>query len=69
MEKLLKSEVNQAHATFPYDISSFFEPIQAIFSLLSQILGLNSDQFVTEVMIGTLYLVCQSKEQHHFKYD
>ena len=57
MDKLLKPEVNQAHATFPYDISSFSEPIQAIFSLLSQILGLDGDQFVTEVMIGTLYLV------------
>jgi len=69
MDKLLKPKVNQAHATCPYDISSFSEHIQAIFSLLSQILGLNSDQFVTEVMIGTLYLVSQSKEQHHFKYD
>ena len=35
MEKLLKTEVNQAHATFPYDISSLSEPIKAIFSLLS----------------------------------
>ena len=61
MAKLLKPEVNQPHATFPYDISSFSEPIQAIFSLLSQILGLDSDQFVTEVMIGTLYIVSQSK--------
>ena len=69
MAKLLKLEVNQAHAAFPYDISSFSKPIQAIFSLLSQILGLDSDQFITEVMIGTLYLVSQSKEQHCFKYD
>ena len=36
---------------------------------MSQILGLDSDQFVTEVMIGTLYLVSRSKEQHFFKYD
>ena len=69
MEKLLKLEVNQTHAMFPYDISSLIEPIQAIFSLLIQILGLDSDQFVTEVMIGTLYLVSQSKEQNGFKYD
>ena len=69
MVKLLKPKVNQAHATFPYDISSFYEPIQAIFSLLRQILCLDSDQFVTEFMIGTLYLVSQSKEQHCFKYD
>ena len=69
MAKLLKLEVIQAHATFPYDISSFFEPIQDIFFLMSQILGLDSDQLVTEVMVGTLYLVSQSKEQHCFKYD
>lgn len=56
MAKLLKSDVNHTEATFPYDLSSFTEPIQAIFSLLSQILGLDSDQSVTEVMIGTLYL-------------
>ena len=69
MAKLLKPEVNQTHATFPYDISSFTEPIQAIFSLLIQILGIDSDQFVTEVMIGTLYLVSQSKEKNGFGYD
>ena len=63
MTKLLKPEVKKSHATFPYDISSFYEPIQAIFSLLSQILGLDSDQFVSKAMIGTLYLVSQSKEQ------
>ena len=69
MAKLLKLEINQTHATFPYDISSFSELIQAIFSLLIQILGLKSVQFVTEVMIGTLYLVSQSKEQKIIKYD
>ena len=35
MAKLLKLEVNQDHATFPYDISFFSEPVQAIFSLMS----------------------------------
>ena len=69
MSKLLKLEVNQAHATFRYDISSFFELVEALFSLLSQILGLDSDQFVIEVMIGNLYLVSQSKEHNCFKYD
>ena len=69
MSKLLKPEVNRIHATFPYDLSLFSEPIQAIFSLMSQILGLDSDQIVTEVMVGTLYLVSQSKEQHSFNYD
>ena len=57
MAKLLKPEVNQAHTTFPHDLSSFSEPIQVIFSLMSQILGLKSDQLVTKVMVGTFYLV------------
>ena len=69
MAKLLNPEVNKTQATFPYEISSFTEPIQAIFSLLSQIIGLDSDQSITEVMIGTLYLVSQSKEKNGFKYE
>ena len=69
MAKLLKPKVNQTHATFPYDLSLFLEPIQAIFSLMSHILGLDSDQLVTKVMVGTLYFVSQSKEQHCFNYD
>lgn len=61
MAKLLKPDANQTQHTFPYDLSSFLEPIQAILSLLSQILGLDSDQSITEVMIGMMYLVSQSK--------
>ena len=60
MAKLLKPYVNQTQVTFPYDPSSFTEPFQVIFSLLSQILGLDSDQSMTKVMIRTLYLVSQS---------
>ena len=33
--------------SFPYDISLFIEIIQAIFSLLDQILGLENDKYVT----------------------
>ena len=43
MAKLLKLEVNQSHVTFPYDLSLFTEPIQAIFSMMISILGLDSD--------------------------
>ena len=69
MAKLLKPSVNETQDIFPYDLSSFLEPIQAILSLLSQILGLDSDQFVTEVMIGTLYLVRKSNEHKIFIYE
>lgn len=63
MEKLLKPEVNQVHSTFPYDLLLFSKPIQAIFSLMSHILSVDSDQLVTKVMVRTLYLVSQSKEK------
>ena len=62
MMKLLKPSVIETQNMFPYDISSFLDPVQAIFSLLSQILGLDSDQSVIEVMVGTLYQVNQSNE-------
>ena len=54
---------------FPYNLSSFLDPIQAIFSLLIQILGSDSDQLVTEVMVGTLILVIQFIEQRIFRYE
>ena len=57
MAKFLKPDAFQSQYTFPYHLSSYLEPIQAILSLLSQILRLDSDQSVTEVMIGMLYLV------------
>ena len=69
MSKLFKPYVIPTHASFPYNISLVIEPIQAIFSLMSQILGLDSDQLVIEVMVGTLCLVSQSKEQLCFNYD
>ena len=54
---------------FPYDLSSFLDPIQVIFSLLSQILGSDSDQLVTKVMVGTLILVSQSTKPRIFRYE
>ena len=54
---------------FPYDLSSFIDPIQAIFSLLSQVLGSDSDQLVTKVMVGTLILVSQFTKPRVFRYE
>ena len=54
---------------FPYDLSSFLDPIQAIFSLLSQILESDSDQLVTELMVGILVLVSQFTEPRVFRYE
>ena len=54
---------------FPYDLSSFIDPIQTIFSFVSQVLGSDSDQLVTEVMVGTLVLVSQFTEPRVFRYE
>ena len=54
---------------FPYDLSTFLDPIQSIFSLLSQVLGSDSDQLVIEVMVGTLVLVSQFTEPKVFGYE
>ena len=69
MIKLLKLGVTETQDMFPYDLSSFLDLIQAMFSLLSQILGLDNDQTMTKVMVGTLYLVSQSNEQRDFRYE
>ena len=69
MSKILKPSVIEIEDIFPYDLSSFLDSIQSIFSLLNQVLGSDSDQLVTEVMVGTLYLVSQSREPRIFRYE
>ena len=69
MSKILKPGVIETQDMFPYDLSSFLDPIQAIFWLLSQILGSDSDQLVIEVMVGTLFLVSQSQAPRIFRYE
>ena len=66
---MFKPGISLVSSAFPYDISLFIEPIQVVFSLLSQILGLDSDRLVTKVLIGTLYLVSQSKNEVCLNYD
>ena len=57
MSKMFKLDISPSNYSFPYDISLFFETLQAIFSLLSQILGLEDDKTVTEIMVGIVCLV------------
>ena len=57
MSKMFRPDISPSNYTFPYDISLFIETIHVFFALLSQILGLDSDQFVTEVMVGIVCLV------------
>ena len=57
MSKMFKPDVSPANHAFPYDSSLFSEPLQAAFSILSQILGLEDDSKVTEIMVGVICLV------------
>ena len=69
MSKMFRPNISPSNYTFPYDISLFIETIQAMFPLLNQIIGLDSDQFVTEVMLGIVYLVSQSTKQFTLNFD
>ena len=69
MSKMFTSDISQSNYNFPYDISLFIETIQAVFTLLSQILGLDSDQLVTKVMVGTVFLVSQSTKEFTLNFD
>ena len=62
-------DISLSSYTFPYDISLFIETIQAVFSLLSQILGLDNDKSITEVMVGTVCLVNQSVKEFALSFD
>ena len=69
MSKMFRLDVNPSNYTFPYDITLFIEPIQVVFNLLSQILGLDSHRYVTKVIVGTVCLVSQSRKEFALKFD
>ena len=68
-DQLYKPDVSPANHAFPYDSSLFFEPLQAAFSILSQILGLEDDTKVTEIMVGIICLVSQSTKEINLSFD
>ena len=69
MSKMFKLDVNPSNHAFPYDRSLFSEPLQATFSILSQILGLEDDSKVTEIMVGVIFLVSQSSKEINLSFD
>lgn len=69
MSKMFRPDISPSNYTFPYDVSLFIETIQVVFSLLSQILGLDNDKSVTEVMVGTVCLVRQSIKEFALSFD
>ena len=66
---MFNPDVSPSNFTFPYDITLFIDQIQAIFALLSQILGLDSDIYVTKFMVGTVCLVSQSRKEFALNFD
>ena len=54
---------------FRLDVAHAITLSYMIFSLLSQILGLDSDQLVTEVMAGTICLISQSTKEFTLNFD
>ena len=57
LSKMLRPDASPSQHDFPYDHSLFSEPLQGVFSILSQILGLEDDSKVTEIMVGVICLV------------
>ena len=66
---MFRPDISPSNHTFPYDISLFIETIQAVFALLSQILGLDNDKRVIEVMVGAVCLVSQSIKEFSLNFD
>ena len=69
MSKMFRPNINPSKFSFPYDISLFSETLQVVFSLLSQIFGLEDDKLVTEIMVGTVCLVSQSIKEFKLSFD
>ena len=69
MYKMFKPEISPSNHSFPYDISLFTETLQAIFSLLSQILGLEDDKTITEIMVGNVCPISQSAKEFNINFD
>ena len=69
MSKMFLPDISPSNFSFPYDIFVFIETIQAVFSILNQILGLENDKSITEVMVGTICLVSQSVNEFELGFD
>ena len=69
MVKMFRPDASPLKHAFPYDRSLFSEPLQAAFSILSQILGLEDDSKVTEIMVGVICLVSQSSKEVNLHFD
>ena len=69
MTKMFRPDASPSQHAFPYARSLFSEPLQAAFSILTQILGLEDDSKVTEIMVGVICLVSQSSKEVNLHFD
>ena len=69
MSKMFRVDISPSQFSFPYDVSLFSSPIQVVSSLSIQILCLESNQHITEVMVGTIYLVSQTRNEVAIHFD
>ena len=69
LSKMLRPDASLSQHAFPYDRSLFSEPLQGVFSVLSQILGLEDDSKVTEIMVGIICFVSQASEEVNLQFD
>ena len=61
MPRLLNPDQVSHKFSFPYDLQVFQDGVKPFFSLLSQVLGLNSEKQVQEVMVSLAYKLSQSE--------
>ena len=66
---MFRVDISPSQFSFPYDVSLFSSPIQVVSSLSIQILCLESNQHITEVMVGTIYLVSQTRNEVAIHFD
>ena len=66
---MTKPDVSIQGITFPCKNSIFQDPLQSLFSLMNQILGLDDDRLVFEVMAWCLLEVSQSKSSKCINFD
>ena len=69
MSKMFKPDISPSNYAFHYDISLFSKALQAIFSVLSQILGLEDDKTIIEIIVGIVCLVSQSAKEVCLSFD
>jgi hypothetical protein len=61
LRMIIKLDQFPQSLSFPLSIDIMVSEVQCVFSLLSQVLGLNSDRFIVEVMLGFLLKFFQSE--------